>query len=196
TFVPLDDPVAAVAYSRDYTKVGAAAGKVVKVWNTEDGKEVLSLTHPAKVTSLSFSSDRTKLVTGAADNLARIWDAVTGQELEFFTHEEAVRAVQFHPNNTAVISASADKTVAVHTLALNKVIPAQKGSVLDLALANGGSHVLTAGANRTVDLWNLSTGKVERRYTGAAGAVNGVAAARNNVLVAAGGTDKTVRVYN
>jgi WD40 repeat protein len=196
TFVPLDDPVAAVAYSRDYTKVGAAAGKVLKVWNTEDGKEVLSLTHPAKVTSLSFSSDRTKIVTGAADNLARVWDAVTGQELEFFTHEEAVRAVQFHPNNTAVISAGADKTVAVHTLALNKVIPALKGSVLDLALANGGSHVLTAGADRTVGLWNLSTGKLERRFTGAAGAVNAVAAARNNVLVAAGGTDKTVRVYN
>src|SRR5262249_16448547 len=71
---PTPDAVSAVAFSRDFTQVGAAAGKAVKVWNAADGKELLTLAHPADVTSLSFSVDKAKIVTGAADNLARVWD--------------------------------------------------------------------------------------------------------------------------
>src|SRR5207302_7089243 len=43
TFGPLAEPVGSVAFSKDYTQVGAAAGKVVTVWNLADGKEVLTL---------------------------------------------------------------------------------------------------------------------------------------------------------
>src|SRR5262249_59830963 len=62
TLGTLASPITAIAFNRDYTQAGAAAGKEVKVWNLADGKEVLSLTHPAEVRSLSFSVDKTKLV--------------------------------------------------------------------------------------------------------------------------------------
>ena len=52
---PLADPVRAVVFSRDYAALAAAAGKVVKVWNAADGKELATLTHPAAVTSLSLA---------------------------------------------------------------------------------------------------------------------------------------------
>src|SRR5262249_10265219 len=61
-FGPMAEPVSAVTFNRDYTQVGAAAGKVVKVWNVADAKEVQTLTHPAEVKSLSFSVDKTKVV--------------------------------------------------------------------------------------------------------------------------------------
>src|SRR5262249_44806461 len=60
TFGPLADSVSAVAFSRDFTQVGAAAGKTVKVWNAADGKEIVTLTHPAAVNALSFSVDKSK----------------------------------------------------------------------------------------------------------------------------------------
>src|SRR5262249_3492480 len=144
TFVPMDDAVSAVAFSRDYTQVGAAAGKVVKVWNAADGKELRILTHPAAVTSLSFNPDKTKLVTGAADKVARAWDLATGKELQFFSHTDAVRAVVF-PNNNAVISGSADKTLTVNTLAITRVIAAGTKAIHGLALAPNQVHLLSAG---------------------------------------------------
>ena len=49
TFGPLPDAVTAVAVSKDGLQVGAAAGKTVKVWTVADGKEALTLTHPAEV---------------------------------------------------------------------------------------------------------------------------------------------------
>jgi WD40 repeat protein len=195
TFVPLDDPVSAAVFSRDCTQVAAAAGKVVKVWNAADGKELKTLAHPARVTSLSFSVDKTKLVTGAADKVARIWDLATGKELQFFSQGDAVRAVVFRDNNT-VISGSADKSLTVSTVSITRAISAGKKAIRGLTLVPFQTHLLTAGADQTVKLWNINNGNSERTYEGAEKAVGAVAVSRNNVLVAAGGADKIVRVYN
>src|SRR5207244_3218850 len=43
SFGPLPDAVTAVAFSRDFTHAVAAAGKTVKLWNVEDGKDLLTL---------------------------------------------------------------------------------------------------------------------------------------------------------
>jgi WD40 repeat protein len=195
TFGPLADPVTAVAFSRDYTQLGAAAGKVVKVWSATDGKEVLTLTHPVQVKSLSFSVDKTKLVTGAADNLARVWDAASGKVLQAFDHGGPVESVVFHPNNTTIIAGSADKTVGIHALSAVRVIAAAGGPVRGLALTPNGSHVLTTD-EKEVRLWNTSNGAKEARtFAGAEGALTAIAVSKNNVLVATGGADQTVRVY-
>ena len=154
-----------------------------------------TLTHPADVDSLSFNPDKTKLVTGAADNLARIWDVATGQELQFFAHAGAVRGVAFHNNNTTIVTGSVDKSVMVHVLAATRVI-VTGSPVRGLTLTPNASHILTAGADKSVKLLNIGNGANERTFAGAEEGVNAVAVSRNNVLVAAGGIDKIVRVYN
>src|SRR5262249_55086201 len=65
-----------------------------------------------------------------------------------------------------------------------------------LAMVANGTHVLTAADDKTVKLWNVGNGASERTFGGAEGAVNSVAVSKNTVLVAAGGADKQVRIYN
>jgi WD40 repeat protein len=195
TFGPLTDAVTAVAFSRDFTQIGAAAGKAVKVW-MPDGKEVLTLSHPADVKSLSFSPDKTKIVTGASDNLARVWDVASGKELQAFAHAGPVEAVVFHNNNTTIVSGSADKIVAVHPISAVRVISAAPGPVRGLAVTPNGSHVLTAD-EKEVKLWNAGNGAKEpRAFPGGDGGVTAVAVSKNNNLVAVGSPDLTVRLYN
>jgi WD40 repeat protein len=194
TFGPLADAVSAVAFSRDFTQLGAGAGKTIKVWNIADGKELLTLVHPADVTALSFSPDKTKIATGAADKLMRVWDLATGKELQFFPQADVVRSVLFHNNNTSVLS-GAGKAATVDTLALVRLVPASAGPIHALAVTPGGSHVLTAGADKMVQLWNAANGARERTLAGAGDALHAVAVSKNNVLVATGGADRTVRVY-
>jgi WD40 repeat protein len=197
TLGPLADPVSAVTYSRDANAIAAAAGKVVTVWNAAAGKLLgSSLTHPAAVTSVSFNSDRSRVVTGAADNLARVWDVASGKELESFAHTGPVSGVAFHPANTTIVSGGGDKTATVHTLRFLRLVAASDGPVRGLALTPNGASILTANSDKSVKMWNLNTGAVERTFAGAEAAVGGVAVSRNNALVAAGGADKTVRVYN
>src|SRR5205823_1164547 len=131
---------------------------------------------------LSFSVDKTKIVTGAADNLARIWDVATGKELESFTHAGPVRSVIFHNNNTAIVTGSAVKTVTVHTVSATRVIPAAAAPIRALALIPANTHLITASDDKTVKLWNLGTGANDRAFAGAEGAVNAVAVSKNGVL--------------
>jgi WD40 repeat protein len=195
TVGPLADSIGAVAFNRECTQFSAAAGKQVKVWNAADGKELLSLVHPVEASALAFSSDKTKMVTGAADQLVRIWDLATGKELEWFRQGDRIRAVAFHPNNTTVVSSSSDKTTVVNNLAISRVIVAAAAPIRTLTLAPSGGHVLAGSDDKTIKLWNLGNGANERSFAGAEGAVNAIAVSRNNVLLAAGGADKVVRLY-
>lgn len=196
TFGPLPDPVRAVAYNRDYTQAGAASGKTVKVWNLADGKEVLTLNHPADVLSLSFSVDKTKIVTGAADHLARIWDVASGKELQSFRHAGPVNGVAFHTNNTSIVAGSADKTTAVHNLSVTRALPVATGPVRSLVLIPAGTHFLT-GDDKAVKLWNATSGANERTFgDGSGDGAPHIALSKNAALLAAGGADKNVRIYN
>jgi WD40 repeat protein len=195
TFGPLPDAISSVAFNRDFTQVGATAGKTVKAWNLADNTEVLTLTHPAEVASVSFSVDKMKIATAGADHLVRVWDVATRQELQWFPHTDAVKSVVFHANNTNIVSASADKTVSIHTIGATRVIPVG-APIRALAVMPNGSHVLTAGDDKKVRLWNVQTGAAEpRMLEGSEKPLRAVAVSKNNVLVAAGGDDQTVRLY-
>jgi WD40 repeat protein len=60
-------------------------GNEVKVWDTQTGRETLTLTgHTGRVQGVAFSPDGRRLVSAAADRTVRVWDAQTGQELRTF----------------------------------------------------------------------------------------------------------------
>ena len=199
SFGSLPESVRAVAFNRAGTQVAAAAGKTVIVWNIADGKEVRKLEHPAEVASLSFSADGTRLATGAADNEVRVWELTTGQELQAFFHAGPVRAVAFHPqNNALVISSSADKAVALHTMTVARVLSigtrGANATPLAIAVTANGSHVLTAGDDGKIKLWNAGNGINERTLDGGKD-IQALAVSKNNVLLASGGGDRTVRLF-
>ncbi len=194
SFGPVADPIKAIAFSKDFTRIGAAAGKIVKVWTIADGKEIASLSHSAEVLSLSFSQDGTRIATGAADKQTRLWEIATSKELQFFAQDDAVDAVILTPANNLVISA-AGKLTRLDTASILRAVPADAGAVHGLAIVPANTHVLTAGADKIVKLWNLTSGAKEREFLGATGAVRAVAISKNSLLLAATGADQVVRVY-
>lgn len=193
TFGPVADPIKAVTFSRDFLKIGVASGKVVKVWNIGDAKELATLTHSADVLSLSFSPDNARIVTGSADKQSRLWDVATGKELQFFAQDDAVDAVVHLANN--VIVSAAGKASRVETASILRSILADAGPTQALAIVPANTHVLTAGADKVVKLWNVASGVKERDFLGAVGPVRSVAVSKNSLLLAAGGADQTLRVY-
>lgn len=195
TFGPLEDAVRAVAFHPNGTQVIAAGGKTVKVWNAADGKEVLSLPHPAAVTSLAVSPDKTKLATGATDQSARVWDLATGKEVEAFRLSSPVRSVHFDPSG-AIVAQGEDRTTSVFTPSVQRVITASANPLRALAVVPAGTHALTAGDDKQVKLWNLANGTNERTFAGPEAAVTALAVSRSGALVAAGGADQSVRVFN
>src|SRR5439155_1211409 len=190
-FGPLKEPITTAAFNRDFTQVGAAAGKTVHVWNLADDKELHALTHPGEVLSLSFNFDKTRLATGGADKVTRVWDLASGLELQFFPQSDPVRAVAFHNGNAAVLSAAGTKQVSIDTIAAARVIKVDAGPVAGLTVAPSGAQVFTAGADKQITQWNTSSGAKERTVAAPA-ALSAVALSKNNALLAVAGSDKVV----
>jgi WD40 repeat protein len=193
SFGPVADPIRAVTFSRDFTKIGMAAGKKVLVWNIADGKELVTLTHASEVLSLSFSQDGTRIATGATDKQTRLWEVATGNALQFFAQDDTVDAVIHLPNNLLI--SAAGKVARLETASIVRQIPADAGPVHGLAIIPANTHVLTAGADKIAKLWNLTSGAMERPFAGATAPLRSVAISKNGLLVAAGGVDQSVRIY-
>jgi WD40 repeat protein len=193
TFGPLADPIRSVTYSKDYTQIAAAAGKIVKVWNIADSKELATLSHPADALSLAFNQDKTRIATGCADKQTRLWEVATGRELQFFAQSDPVEAVTVAPSG--VVVSAAGKQIQLETPSIQRVIAADAGPVYAVAMLPANTHVLTAGADKAVKMWNLATGANDRTFAGAQAAVKTIAVAKNNLLLAAAGADQTLRVY-
>ena len=70
--------------------------------------------HTFAVTSVSFSPDGSRIVSGSGDNSMRVWDSHTGAELTRLEgHTYWVTSVSFSPDGSRIVSGSYDETVRV-----------------------------------------------------------------------------------
>jgi WD40 repeat protein len=76
------------------------------VWNAATGTEIRAFKgHEGSVSSVAFSPDGARVLTGLFDNTVRLWDAATGKELRAFKgHERSVFSVAFSPDGGRVLT--------------------------------------------------------------------------------------------
>ena len=65
------------------------------------------------MSSVAFSPDGNRIVSGSDDKTVRLWDAATGQPVgdPLTGHTDTVYSVAFSPDGTRIVSGSDDKTV-------------------------------------------------------------------------------------
>jgi WD40 repeat protein len=69
--------------------------------------------HTHWVTSVAFSPDGSRIVSGSDDKTIRLWDATTGEQIgdPLVGHTDWVRSVAFSPDGSRIVSGSDDKTI-------------------------------------------------------------------------------------
>ena len=116
-----------------------------------------------EVTSVAFSPDGARVLSGEG-NKVKLWDAATGQLLRTFEgHSMSVRSVAFSPDGTRVLSGSDDKTITLLDAATGQLLRTFEGhsmSVRSVAFSPDGTRVLSG--SETIKLWDAATGQLLR----------------------------------
>lgn len=209
-----------IAFNGDCSKIVfglgtnfSSKGSIAEIWDAARGTKLFELRgHEGGVSSVDFSKDSTRVVTGSLDGTARIWDAATGALLfDLKEQDHIVDSVAFSPDGTQVITGTRGGTIylwdaqtgkrlstfsvlAVRTYKdrTNYEIP----GVRSLGFSNDGTRIIAGFDDAIARIWNLKSGVELDAIEGRSGAVTSVAFGLQDKRIVTGSEDGTVRLWD
>lgn len=170
-----------------------------------EAKGSLISAHRGIVSTLGFSDDGGKLVTGGADGVATIWEVAGRTRLHSFKgHLGRIRAVSFSTDGLTVASASDDGVTRVwdlHEANSPRVLGVHEHPVFSLAYSPDGTRLAVGTGSTTkspggiVKVWDVPSGKFVTTFWAADNRVLAIAYDGETRLVT-GGYDSKLGIWN
>jgi WD40 repeat protein len=201
------DRVVALDFSPDGKWLATGGGAPtqdgeVKLFDVPGGRLVADLknTHSDTVFAVSFRPDGKVLATGAADKFVKTFAVPGGQLLKSFEgHTHHVLGVGWKGDGKLLASAGADNVVKVWDYEKGeqvRTIPGHGKQVTRLVFVGKGPQFATCSADQTVRFWNVDNGGNTRTLPGGSDFLYALAVSTDGALVAAGGQEGVVYLYN
>ncbi|KAG6834127.1 hypothetical protein H0H93_011673, partial [Arthromyces matolae] len=113
---------------------------------------LMTISTAARVNSVAFSRDGSRIVSGSDDQSVRVWDASTGKELKVLEgHTGWVNSVAFSSDGSRILSGSEDQSVRVWDATTSKkltVLEGHAGWVCSVAFSSDGSRIVSASGKK------------------------------------------------
>ncbi len=208
TFGPHAFRVLAIDFSPDGRIMATGGGDParsgeVKLWDLATGKLVRSVDglHTDTVCGLRFHPDGTRLATASADRFVKVIAVEDARELKAFEgHTGHALAVDWSADGKQIVSGGADNALKVWDLETGDLLRTLSGAgkpITSLRWVPNRPLVAGASGDATVRYWNPNgAGNVVRTFAGPVDYLFGVATSRDGKLVAAGGADGTLYLWN
>lgn len=142
----------------------------IYLWDASTGTEVHRLPRQAfTVTSLAFSADGKRLVSGSSSAVARVWDTATGKELvPFDEHESWITSVTYSPDGRFLATGSLDGTIRLWEAATGQPIRVFEGGVqpqvLHVAFSPDGRKLISDSPDGSLRVWDVAAGRQIRGF--------------------------------
>src|SRR6266576_4641246 len=116
--------------------------------------------HSYVISSVAFSPDGKRIVSGSYDDTIRLWDAETGEALRApLEGQDRVTSVSFSPDGKYIVSGSDDKTIRLWDAETGESLRAplgkHQGGVMSVAFSPDGKHIVSGSYDNTIQLWDV-----------------------------------------
>jgi len=191
--------------------ISASRDKSILVWKlTREegldnyGKMVKRLKgHSHFVQDVAISVDGQFALSGSWDGTLRLWDLNSGQTTRrFIGHSRDVLSVAFSADNRQIVSGSRDKKINLwNTLGQLKFQISEDGHKEWVSCVRFSPNlqtplIVSAGWDKLVKVWSLTTCKLKVNLNGHTGYVNTVTVSPDGSLCASGGKDGTAMLWD
>lgn len=178
----------------------AAGRPAIVVLEIETGRKLRTLLgHDAAITSLAFSADGAKLISGSADKTARVWDLNDEKFAEvarFTGHGGPVRGVALNSDASQALSGADDHSLKLWSVSTGEEITSfagHTGAVVAVGFTANNQPV-SASADQSIRIWNAGNGAVARSLATPAAVVEATVS-YDGARMAISSDDKSVHVY-
>ncbi|WP_090940155.1 WD40 repeat domain-containing protein [Nonomuraea jiangxiensis] len=185
------------------TLVVLDADGMARRWDIRAGRQATRAfaTHPGGAGSAALSSDGRTLAIMGADRAVRLHDPATGRRLRppFARHRYGVRNMALSPDGRLLATTDSRHAVRVWNVTTGRQVvgplTSSPFSADTLALAPGGKILAAGGDNLPGSTWDLPSGR-RRQLMNWQYPMPALAFRADGVLLATGGMDHTVRLWN
>jgi WD40 repeat protein len=174
----------------------------LKIWNVSSLalEREFKDAHSDTVFGVEFSPDGKYLASGAADKFVKVFNVATGKHVRSFEgHTHHVLGVSWKADGSLLVSAGADNQIKVWNVETGEQARSITGyakQVTSIQFIGTGADIVSSSGDKTVRLHHALDGDNYRTLDGGTDFMYSAAAARDGSIVAAGGEDGVLRVWN
>ncbi len=204
-----DGMVYAMAFAPDGKTLASGGKKAIHLWDVGSGKELRSFANPGEfILRLAFSPDGKLLATrGVDEKEVRLWDVARGEQVRRLAVPAAgCPSLVFSPDGRLLAVGGDNGSVSLWDVVTGEehqtlAVPLRPGEALRVfsAAFSPDGRALAVGygeGDHSVRLWELASGQVRARFQGHRGGVGSLAFSPDGTLLASGGTDRLITVWD
>jgi periodic tryptophan protein 2 len=198
-------PISYVTTSPDgaWLAFGSSKTGQLLVWEHASESHILKQSsHLDTMTSLSYSPDAARVITGSDDGLIKIWDLLSGFHVATFTeHSSAVTSSRYSKRGNILFTSSLDGSIRAWDMLryrnFRTFTAPTRLSFTDLAV-DPSAEIVCASSHDSFDihLWNVQTGQLLDQLSGHEGPVSTLAFTPDGSTLASGSWDRTIRLWS